>query len=238
MGIDFNEIANNKINELHESGIIQQRIEDGIEKSIINAIDSSIASYDFRRIIEDNISKTVTEVASNVKFDSYVGLLTQRLTHLIESEMKDTISEKVNTFFNNTYLTTTKSVKLSEIIDRYKTYAQEYVDDVTNFDIEFTYHEYGWIDIRSYTRKKLNISKYTLDTSEMLFTIHRNRSDKNKGWISRCNIGSRDLTKSVDFKNMSDFDVFMFNIFFNQTEIIIDVNENNIDATLYDEDYY
>ena len=92
MEININEIASVKIKEMEESGEIRKRIEDGIEKTINDAIDSACKSYKFRSEISEKIEKILQMSSMAPCFLRLAQKLKKKVVHDEHGAMLDSLN--------------------------------------------------------------------------------------------------------------------------------------------------
>lgn len=128
MEININEIASAKIKQMEESGEIRKRIEDGVEKTINEAIDSACKSYEFRNGISENVKGLLGEVAKSVNFSAYANFLKDRMNEQIEKYVKNDMINLMRDSFGKMYFNIPENIKLSDILNKYREHLEKYLD--------------------------------------------------------------------------------------------------------------
>jgi hypothetical protein len=239
MNIDIQAIVNDHIKAMEEKGIIEKTIQETLEKSILGAITSALESYKLRNTIEEKVSKEVSVVAADIGFTAYNSFIAEKIKAITEGVYNADIAAKIQKTFDEILVIKRESIKLSEIFDKYREWVNQYVDedekhDLECFHVKFEKDEhYGWINIELAQEKP---DTYSSERGMIKFTIHKNSDKKGYGIIFSVFIDGYDITKNFSFRLMSEFELLLINITYNQTPIEIDIeNEDDIDNS-YDVD--
>ena len=119
MTLDVNEIVSRKIAELDENHVIEKAIEKKIETVVTQAIEDAF-NWDFSRKISEKIKEQVGNIAESISLNSYNALVADTVKNIIEADMNRDLAEKVQAKIHELLLVTDKSVKLSDIVEKYK----------------------------------------------------------------------------------------------------------------------
>lgn len=238
MELDINKIANEKINSLLESGEIEKLIADGVENNVKKAITAATENYQWKRTIEDNIGKVISEVAQNVNFSAYANFLRDRMNKQIEAYVKNDMINLMRDSFEKVYFNMPEDIKLSDILNKYK----EYLDDNLDSDdkkewghIDFSFErEYSsFIQIKAGSPKSTRYEVYDKGIEINLFKPR----GEDKASISWIRFNGNDFKTCMDLHKLSEFEILMFNLMFTQKEIEVDIDEDfcfDVDFEEYD----
>lgn len=231
-GLNIQEIANARIAELHESGSIQKQIEDGIDKTIKNAIDDAVSSYGFKREIQDKVETELSAVANTIGFDGYTKFLTEKLTDVIGKYVKGDMAKKIEKEFSSIYLDKRESINLSEIFEAYKSYLQSELDweeqrswGGIRLECEGkNYLEYKIGNPQS-SSNRYGMDKYDTD-KEFRFCLFGVNNEKKTATIGSVYLDNTSIDKELLRRHLTDFEMLILNLMYNGTTVIIDCDED------------
>lgn len=235
--LDIQGIINQKVNEMNESKIFEKTIQETLEKIILKAVADSLNSYTLRNQIEDKLKKQVSVVIDDISFEGYNSFIVEKLKQIINGTCKKDIEEKIKKTFEDILVLKRESIKLSDIFKSYKEWVCGDTEESEKYDLEgqfyvkFEKSDYGWYNV------ELNKEKPECyeDRHVIKFTIHDNRDGS--GWIGNLYISGYNIKKTVNFGYLNEFESLILNLKYNQTPIIIDVeDEDDIDNS-FDIDY-
>lgn len=238
MNIDISKIVNDKIKDMEEKKVVETTIQETIEKTITATIKSSLEGYKLKSMIEDKMEKEVSDVVSSIGFTGYNGFIAEKVKEIVQGTLKADVVEKITKKFNEILIRKRDKIKLSEICDAYREYICEHVEESEKYELENFYvsikehEEYHWVDVKL---AKAN-DKYSYDNNEISFTIHRRSNNYDVGYIGSLNIDGYQIDKTLRFGHMSDIELLLVNLKYNDTPVEIDVDEDDIDSS-FDIDY-
>lgn len=238
MMIDIKEIVDNKIKAMEDEGTIEAAIERGIENTILKAIDEALGSYSLRNEIEKKIAAQVSLVVNDIGFSAYNSFIADKVSQITKDVCRADIADKIQKTFEEMLIVKRDDIKLSEIFQLYRKWVCEDVKESEKYDLE-TFHvkfqenpRYGWFDVELAKEKP---SAYSSDDL-IKFTVHQKHNEKGVGYISSTYVDGIDIKKKYRFSGMSEIEVLLVNLTYNETPIIIDVeSEDDIDSS-YDVD--
>lgn len=237
MNIDINTIINNKINEMDKNNEVQKCIEEGIQKAIISGVKEALDGYSIKRIIEDKMKEQVSQNLESLDFTSYNSFIADKIKSIVEGTCKKDLCDKIEKTFNEIFVNKRENIKLSEIIEKYRDWICENVEEYEKYDLEHFHVDfdedasYHWITI---TLSKEEDNDYGYDDTKIKFTVHRKSDDEdnekfNIGWIGSTYINNEKIDKKIKIGNLSEIEQLLINLYYNETPIIIDCNEDDID---------
>lgn len=240
MIINIQDIVNEKIKDMEERKIIEITIGETLEKTILKAVVDALEGYKIKRSIEEKISNEVSSVVNDIGFTAYNSFIAEKVKEITESVCMAEISGKIQDIFNKMLIAKRDIVKISEIFDKYREWVCETVEniekyDLQNFHIKFEKNEkWGWFDIE--LAKKEPAGRYGIGDDVIKFTLHRKCDDKSKGFISGVYLDGLDVKKKIRMGHMTEIELLLVNIMYNETPIDIDVeSQDDIDSS-YDID--
>ena len=235
--LDIQGIINQKVNEMNESKIFEKTIQETLERTILKAVTDSLDSYTLRKQIEDKLKKQVSVVMDDIGFEGYNSFIVEKLKQIINGTCKKDIEEKIKKTFEDILVLKRESIKLSDIFKSYKEWVCGDTEESEKYDLEgqfyvkFEKSDYGWYNVELNKEKP---ERYG-DREVIKFTIHVNRDGS--GWIGNLYISGYNIEKTVSFGYLNEFESLILNLKYNQTPIIIDVeDEDDIDNS-FDIDY-
>lgn len=239
MEININEIASAKIKMMEESGEIRKRIQDGVEKTVNEAIDSACKDYKFRSGISESISNILGEVAKEVNFSAYANFLRDRMNEQIEKHVKNDMINLMRDSFEKMYFNIPEDIKLSDILAKYKEYIENHLDsddkkEWGRIDLSFETEYSCFIKIRA---GRPNTKSYDSYYKGFEISIYKS-SNENKGTITWIRCDGNDFRTSMNLGQLSSFEILIFNLMFTRKEIEVDIDEDFCFDTDFEENDY
>jgi hypothetical protein len=235
MNINIQEIVDNKIQELNNSGTIQAAIEATLEKTVIGAITSALSDYSLRNKIEKQVTEQVSEVVKDIGFTAYNTFIANKVKQITEEVCRADIAEKVQQALDDMLLKRREEIKLSEIFELYRKELCEDVEEQDKWDrgyfhVKFERNErYGWYDIElAEEPQRSGYSKYSRDIHR--FTLHQIPDRSGYGYISTVYLEGQSFKDKFRFGRLSDIEGLLSNLAYNKTPVLIDIeDEDDID---------
>jgi len=240
MNINIQEIVDQKIAEMDESGTITKMVGEMIEKAILKTVTDTFESYHLQRTLQDKLEKEVSEVAANIGFTAYNSFIAQKLKEVTEGEIRADITDKIQKTMDAILIAKRESVKLSEIFEKYRDWLNESVDESDKherkrFHVKFEESDRRWYDIEL-AKERVNDYHSSLSSDVIKFTLHKTFGKPGWGWIGSTFIDEWEVKKRWKVGSMSEFECLLVNLVYNETPIEIDIeSENDIDNS-YDVD--
>lgn len=235
MIIDISKIVNDKLEQLELDGTIQKAIEDSLEKSILSAVTSAVTGYHFKSQIEKQIEDAVGGIAGKCGLSSYNGFIAQKAAEIVQNMYTSDVSEKVQKALTDTLIRRYENIKLSEIFDRYRKWVKENTDEeeqrsYEQFTCELDETDDGpWKKIVCrFADKPLGRHSLYKDRGEIeiRFFVYEN---KEKSCITNLWLNNKDAKGSIKIGSLTDFESFVVSLYYNNTEIELDVENVNED---------
>ena len=238
MNIDIEKIVTDKVRQMEESGVVTKTLEDKIEKAILSAVSEALDGYDLKRELSGMVSQQVMRIAKEIGFTAYNGFIVEKFKEIAESYVRSDVAEKIQKTFDSLLLQKRDSIKLSEIFEAYRKWVCEDVDasdkyDYEHFHVKFKKHDiHGWYDIE--LAKTTPKDKYDRGSEFIRFTLHIMADGS--GWIGNTYLNEENIKQKFKFGRLNDIEILLINLTFNETKIMIDVeDEDDIDSS-YDVD--
>lgn len=230
MNIDFNEIVQQKLAQMEADGVIQKKIEDALEKSIMDAIDSQLGSYSFRNALSKQMNDGISQVAKDCGLSAYNGFIAEKVKAILSGIVSDDLGKKIEEAVSGVLVQRYEGIKLSDIFKRYREHVMDRTDDSEKedrqeFTMELEISEDYTGSFTHYTCKFCPEPEYDADdydAVEVRFSQYRNEQTAS---IRSLTIGGLDMSKTLKFGCLDQFDQFVVNLFLNKTEIILDADD-------------
>lgn len=241
MNIDVSKIVQEKIDSLAQDGVVEKAITETFEKTVIQAVENSLDSYNLRKDIEKKVTEEVNKVVADIDFQSYNTFMCEKMSQIINETCREDLCEKIEKKFKDIFLCQTKEIKLSEIFKKYRDIACENVDESEKFDrMDEGWHykleedeRYGWIECE--LDYESGEHRYRRD-SNISFTIHKDYKDKTRGKIYTLYLDGYNIESKFNFASLNDVEIMLVQAAMNEIPIIIDIDEDDVDNS-WDIDY-
>lgn len=227
MNIDISKIVNDKIEELESEGIIQKRVEETVEKVVLNEISDALDSWGLRRNISDAVKSSVGDIADKINFSAYNGFIVQTMKNIMEGTLREDLTQKIQKSFKDILITKHENVKLSEIFNKYYNWVCESTGESEKWERrEFTHS----LDVREDGNFKFITVKFNDETlasyedPQIEFQLY-DYKNQGKNEIKRLFLEGKDMTKAIVLGSINDFEVYILNLFYNKAEIILDIDD-------------
>ena len=230
MNIDFNEIVQQKLDQMEAEGVIQKKIEDALEKSIMCAIDSQLGSYSFKNALGKQMEDGISQVAKDCGLSAYNSFIAEKVKAILSGIVSDDLSKKIETAVSGVLVQRYEGIKLSDIFKRYREHVMNSTDDSEKedrqeFTMELEISDSYTGSFTYYTCKFSPNPEYDADdydAVEVRFSQYRNEQTASIGSLT---IGGLDMAKTLNIGFLDAFDAFLVNLFLNKTEIIMDADD-------------
>lgn len=231
MNIDVSKIIENKLAELEATGVIQKKIEDAVEKSIMTAVTSELESWSFREGIGKQIKAVVGTIAKDCGLAAYNGFVAARVKDIVQNSLSADLTEKVNKTLNDIMICRHDNIKLSDIFDRYREWVCEHTDESDKWEkrnfhceIDTEEREYGTFYTCTFADHQLESRISRREDPDIKLVIYA-RNGSTTASIAHLYLDGHYMKECYKIGYMTDFEAFVCNLFFNETEIILDPDQ-------------
>ena len=237
MNIDVSQIIADKLAQLEADGTIKRKIEEALEKSIMSAISSELESYSFRDGIQKQLKASVSTVAADCGLSAYNGYIAEKCKAIVQNFFTTDISERVEKTLNDIMFTKHENIKLSDIFKRYREWVLEHTEESDKYEREKFTHVLEVEEEGAFTYYKCKFADHTLEhygfskedpEIEIRFCRYRERKESN---ISSLYLNGHYMKDSFKVGRLTDFEAFVLNLYYNETNIILD--EEDVDEDPY-----
>lgn len=235
MNIDFTEVINNKLQEMAENRVIEKQIEATLEKSITDAVNSALGSYNFRNKLEKMMSEQISGVAESIGLTGYNQFIADTFSNMANNLLKEDIKQKIAAAFENIFLKKLESVKLSEIVDRYRETLLDSLDDDEKYSYDNAFNasidkreDDSWSHITVKLGLEKNYRKLEDNSLELRLMKYKNESYS----VTSVFYNGNNLKNLSNLRYISDFEAFAAGLYLNNTKIEVDIEEYEINTSL------
>lgn len=239
MNINVSQIVADKLAQMETDGVVEKAIEASVEKVVLNAITSEIDSYSFRSTISEQVKSAVSEVASNCGFSAYNGMIAERIRTILQDMYTADIAQKVQNALDVTMLQKHETMKLSDIYKAYVEWVREHTDSDEQYDREhftldlddrqdgsFRHIICHFADGPDYRDANSQI--------EIRFCIYG--GEKRLDHISSVTLDGHNVKNTIKLGTLTAFEALIVNLYYNETPIILDVDEVDTDDNYFEID--
>ena len=231
MNIDVSKIIENKLNALESEGIIRKKIEDAVEKSITAAITSELESWSFREGIGKQIKAVVGTIADDCGLAAYNGFVATKVKDIVQNVLSSDLTDKLNKTLDDLLIRKHKNVKLSDIFDKYREWVCEHTEESEKWErrnfhckLEIEEKGYGMHVECSFADHQLEHKSWGKEDPEIRFSMLV-MSDKKVGTIGTLYLDGHYMKECYKVGRLTDFEAFICNLFYNETEIVADLDD-------------
>lgn len=244
MNINVQEIVNAKLKEMEEGKVLETLITTTVEKAVTKAVTDAIDGYSIKRILEKKIEDDVKAGVEQVGFMAYNTVVAEQVNSLINSVIKDDLAIKISGVFERVMLNKREEIKLSEIIEEYcKQYEDMDFEDLQK--LEDGHFFVNWVEtdedsnfsrieltfaLEPQKMSKTYIYTHSQGSKDMKLEMCLSKYRKDDYTISSVKFEDKDLKDLSVLRKMSDFEALIANLCLNDTKIIVDVDEDDIDT--------
>jgi hypothetical protein len=236
MNIDVSKIVEDKLKQLDEDGIIKSEIEKNIEKTIKEAVSSALGGWELKRDIEKQVSALVSPLAADCGLGAYNGYVANATAAVVRQMFNDDIAKIVKDTLNGLMLQKHEGVKLSDIFNKYRKWVNENV-----YDSEKRVREnyLGELVVEGEGNWKRVICKFDAESgtyyggeASIVVRFYYYAKDT-AAPISTLLLGGCNLKEGLGIGSMDGFEMFVANLYYNKTNIIMDIDDVD-DSDVFD----
>lgn len=228
MEVNISEIVSAKLEQMDRDGIVQKKIEETLEKTVLDVIASELTGYTFRKSISDQVSASISEIAKDCGFSAYNGFIAERVRAIIQDMYTDDISQKVQDALSNVMLKRHENVKLSEIFQAYREWVLKNTEESEKYERQtFTCR----LDVKE---DGSNFTHYICTFADHPLNDNYDRADiilkflvyggKGQDTILSIFLDGRNISGTLRIGCLTEFEAFVVNLYYNKTKIILDAD--------------
>lgn len=242
MNIDVSQIVAAKLEQLDADGTIQHKIEETLEKSVMDAITSELGSYSFRNGIAKQVQESVGKLAADCGFSAYNGFIAQTTKAIVQELFSADIAQKVHDALSDVLLQKHENIRLSAIFKRYREWVLENTDESEKYERQEFTCDLDVSESGSFTHYVCRFADHKLDSYygtkenadvEIRFCLYGSEKD---AAITGVYLDGHDMKSTLKIGALSDFEAFVVNLYFNGTKITVDPDDVDDDNS-FDIDY-
>lgn len=237
--MDVQEIVNEKIKSIVESGELQESIEKNVEASVFASIKEKFSGYSFRSDIEKALSEKIDPVLKNLDLSTLSAVVGERYNAILHKVLDGNLADQAEKFYQSVFMLNNEPLKISDFLEVVKKCFTP--DDHEHPDEESFFLSMGEDEsYRSWFRICFDESPDS-NSSDAANEITLSKSSGENGnyrilsmtidGIGFC-CGSKEIKK---IGSLNEFEKVIINAFFNEREIILDIeDENDFNVSFYD----
>lgn len=239
MILDIQEIINNKMKQMADDRVIEKQIEASIENTITKAVKDAFEGFELKRNIEKQLAEEVSTIVKDIGFTGYNQFIADTFAEMANTVLKEDIKQKIVHAFDDIFIKKYDSIKMSEICKMYRKYLVGIMDDeekgeldnnfYVSFDDEQSDSLFKCINI-VLSRKEIKRNYYSEKEDSLRIKLMAYKDDPLK--IISVTWEGKDLSKLDELKCMTNYESFIASLYFNRTEIEMDIDEDDVDTSL------
>ncbi|WP_297301137.1 hypothetical protein [uncultured Oscillibacter sp.] len=223
MNINISAILDAKLEQMDRDGVIKQKIEESLEKVILNAVSSELESYTLKKQIGEKVRESVGGVADQLGLSAYNGFLSERVRDIVRDLYTEDIAQKVQTRLENVLLKKYDQMKLSDIFRAYRKWVHDFVDQEDQREREYYT---GSLDVRYDGAWTVYTCCFSAEpdqeeTPDVMIRIQQYRFEPAER-IGTLYLDGRDMQHHAKIGYLSEFEAMVANLYYNETPIELD----------------
>lgn len=226
---ELSEVVSAKINEMIETGKVEEMIADKLEETIKESVNSAMRSYsDFGKAITDKISESIQTAGRDIKIPSYnrfiADVVTEKFTQVLEENAASHLAEVIEESIPAIKKEAKASDLISYIQERWSDEARE--NDRDTLEIESEENSDG-------TALYVTLKKPNEDYIKVSFYNFRNQGAWHIGYINERDnvITGRPINIAATY--MDDVTKRLYQYYAMQTVFEMDAEFEEIDICYY-----
>lgn len=231
MNINISEIVTAKLAQMDREGVIQRKIEEAMEKTVLDAISRELGSYSLEQQIAAQVREQVGTVAQHLGLSAYNGFIAERVRDIVRDLYEADIAERIQNALSDVLLKKHEHVKLSDIFQAYREWVNDFVD---SDDQRKRKYYTAALDVRNDGSWKHVSCRFAEGPDredspdvEIRFMVWR---DDAKVRVSALYLDRKAVRSMVRIGRLTEFQIFVANLYYNETEVELDIDEVNDNA--------
>lgn len=236
MKINVNEIFENKLNELESENFVENIISESIENSIKKAVTEAFTNYRTKNKIEEKIQKEIDKSLDVLDFSSYNQFMVNKLQKMISMAKDVDLTDKIKSMLDTFIKPQKNEIKLSDLMEEYResllkdSYEDYEYEDCFGFILDESFS----LSTHIYIDEKIDIGYGARVKSKYNYKYQITIDNKTRT-IEKLEIDGDDTDSILKFGFLDSFEGKLVRAYFNKTKIDIDIDEDEVDTTLYEE---
>lgn len=240
MILNIQDIINKKLEQMAADKVIENKISETIENTITKAVEDVFTSYDFKESLRKKLKSEVSEVVEAIGFTAYNQFISDTMQRMMEGAMREDVKQKIKGAFDSIFVKKIDVINMSDIVEAYKTtvlndssidiydlrnHFHVSITDNNDDDSVFRYKTIKFALDKDDLNRIYAYSQYYLEMKLMAY--------KNDDFtISSVIFEGHDLSRLEELRFIRNFEAFIASLYFNNTKIVMDVDEYSIDTSL------
>lgn len=236
MNINISEIIKEKLTQMEEDGTIKRKIEESLEKSILSAVSSELESYSFRSGIEKQLKEAVSTLSADCGLSAYNGFIAEKCRDIVQELFTADIGERVTNALNDIMFTKYENIKLSDIFKRYREWVMENTEESDKYEREQFTHSLEVKQDGAFIKYICKFADHTLEKEtyyeekpDIEIHVYFYGENTERHNISSVYLDGRSMKGSFKVGYLTAFEAFILNLYYNETEIILDADNVECD---------
>lgn len=232
MNINISEIVTAKLAQMDREGVIQRKIEETLEKTILGAITSELDSYAFRSEIGKQLRESVGDIAKDCGLSAYNGFIARKVRDVVAELYTEDAARRVQQALEGLIVQRHEGVRLSDIFRAYRKWVLENTEDAEKYErqtftasLEVTEDGHSTKYICRFADHPLEGVGFSLreDPEVQINFWVWGRKDRDK--ITRLYLNGHDVKDTLKLGALTEFEAFVVNLYYNGTEIELDAGD-------------
>ena len=232
MNINISEIVTAKLAQMDREGVIQRKIEETLEKTILGAITSELDSYAFRSEIGKQLRESVGAIAKDCGLSAYNGFIARKVRDVVAELYTEDAARRVQQALEGLIVQRHEGVRLSDIFRADRKWVLENTEDAEKYErqtftasLEVTEDGHSTKYICRFADHPLKGVGFSLreDPEVQINFWVWGRKDRDK--ITRLYLNGHDVKVALKLGALTEFEAFVVNLYYNGTEIELDAGD-------------
>ncbi|CAM2361078.1 hypothetical protein LISE100100_00245 [Listeria seeligeri] len=231
MELNLNEIVNNSMQEISESGLVQEIVKNEIEETLKSTLSTSFGRYSkFGKSLESEIREKIKVDLSKMNLIEYNQLVTNVIADTLQGEIGDKSIKMVKDNLESLFNPGGASETLTRLVEKMVESDIDFDDDESYREISFHFKGYengenGFINIAM--DPESDKSEYGCKYQIGIF----------QNEIFSLRVEGVDIRKTLSLRSLSGFSRELFSLYAKRAKIIIDNTNINIDVEVLNPNY-
>lgn len=255
----FGDYVNEKIKEMEDSGSIQKRIEENIERSVYNAIDEVFGNSwsDFNSGLKEKMKNEVPTILNQIDISCANEFILTKAKNYINCLYDKEVSEKIVKNLEKLFVKNYQGITISDIYDKFIEMIKDMSNDILDrdklniddenycsfiFEINHCGPAFSGSSFEEYSVTiRLNEDEEYISFAFSVWTLDCLEKKRNIATIHSLVINGERIDEKFNMSLFNDFELMLINIYLSKTEVDFknlndEIFENEIELDYIDED--